>query len=333
MRSVTGPQRRRLAVVFAVLGNALPIAIATAGGWSTHPAAFFVGAAGSCVVPLLVTGLPSRLWRVQRVAAFAGLPLLTAMQAGSGGAGSRYAILMMMAMFWFGLEGSDRELALMFVLLVACAFLPMFLIGAPDYPVSLSSAATLVVVSGAVAAAMRTAAREAARLAALLRREATIDPLTGVLNRRGWEQEAGRELERAGRAGRPVVAVVFDLDGFKRLNDTHGHDAGDEMLRLTSKRIRAALRAGDIVARLGGDEFVAMLPDATAESAVGAVTRLQAEATPDLRLSAGAALHDAGETLGQLVRRADAALYAAKAAGGHRCELAPNGPRRVPVAA
>jgi diguanylate cyclase (GGDEF)-like protein len=313
---------RRTLVALALLGNVVPVGIATASNWSSHRLPFFVGAAGVCVVPVLVTALPVRFVLLRRLAAFVGIPMLTLMQAYTGGSASGYAVLMMMAMVWFGLQATDREIVAMVALLAACSYLPMLTVGAPAFPVHWGNATLLLLIGSTVAGTLRFAMREAARLTERLRREAAIDPLTGLLNRRGWERAAGAELERARRTNWPISFVLIDLDEFKQLNDARGHDEGDRTLRETAERIRTTLRTIDISARIGGDEFVILLPDSTPEGAVAAVERLR-EITLLATFSAGVALWEPDEGLEELVRRADLALYAAKTSGGNRTELAP----------
>ncbi len=170
-------------------------------------------------------------------------------------------------------------------------------------------------------------------------RQARTDPLTGLLNRRAFLDEIFRRIERLDRDGVPGTLMFIDLDHFKSLNDTHGHDAGDEALRLTSDLLRAACRAADLVARLGGDEFAVWL-DGTDELAAAeraealrltapeALANIghgigEAEAGPlavALTMSIGIATRwpGHGDTIEALVSRADQAMYEVKRAGrGH----------------
>ncbi len=315
--------RRARAVGFALAGNVIPVAIATATNWSSHHTVFFVGAVGACAVPLIVTMVPPRHRTIRRAAAFAGLPMLTLLQAYSGGAASGYSVLMMMAMVWFGLQGSDEEVVAMIVLLAACSYLPMLLVGPPAYPVSWGNATLLVMIGATVAGSLRLAMRETRRLTERLRQEAVIDPLTGLLNRRGWELAAQQTLAQARRSGAFVSLIAFDLDEFKQLNDTLGHDEGDRVLRETADRMLRTLRASDVVARLGGDEFAALLTATSPNAAITVLGRLR-EITPSrASFSAGIARWADDEQLDDLLRRADLALYAAKAGGGNRTEHAP----------
>ena len=320
--SYSARQRRR-ALRFAVLGNALPIAVATATNFDSHHAVFYIGAVGACIAPVVVTMMTRRHPVPFYAAAYGGIPALTMMQAYSGGAASGYAVLMMMAMIWFGVQTSDRELAIGMGVLAACAYLPMLIFGPPAYPVSWGHATLLVLVGLSVAYSLRAVTRETQKLNTRLRKEATVDDLTGLLNRRGWRMAAERELARAAREGSQVGLLLLDLDSLKEINDTRGHDEGDRVLVETADRMRAALRAGDVLARLGGDEFGALLMDISDGQALAAVDRLK-QMTPELgSFSAGVAAWDGSQGLDELLRRADVALYSAKTDGGSRVEIAP----------
>jgi diguanylate cyclase (GGDEF)-like protein len=160
----------------------------------------------------------------------------------------------------------------------------------------------------------------AARLAEL-EAQATTDPLTGIGNRRSFQMALETELKRATRDARPLTLVLIDLDGFKEINDTHGHPFGDGVLQMVAEKMRAALRATDVLARVGGDEFAILCPGTQREQAENLVERAREAAAGaiggvSLTWSAGMAgfPQDAreGETL---VDCADVALYCAKASG------------------
>jgi diguanylate cyclase (GGDEF)-like protein len=317
------PFGRARLLAFAIVGNIVPVIIAAATHRWTHHTVFFVGAAVGCVAPLVVTLVPRRRRILFWSAAFAEIPALTLMQAYSGGAASGYSVLVIMAMVWFGLAATDLELVGGMLVLAACCVLPMVLIGAPAYPLTWGHAALVTLVGVTVAGSLRAVTRELGTLAQRFAQEAVVDDLTGLLNRRGWRYTAPRELVRAARSGNPITLVTLDLDNFKELNDEQGHEQGDRALRDTAERIRATLRAGDVVARLGGDEFVALLTNSTLTGSVAAIDRLR-DATPALEgFSSGIAVWDRKEDLTELLRRSDLALYAAKAAGGGRTEVAP----------
>jgi diguanylate cyclase (GGDEF)-like protein/PAS domain S-box-containing protein len=157
-----------------------------------------------------------------------------------------------------------------------------------------------------------------------VRHEADHDPLTGLANRRALERTLEAALARASARSRSVGVIMLDLDGFKAINDTHGHAAGDEALREVASRLRRCVRERDLVARLGGDEFVVVLSDLGGRSAAveHSVTRIQ-EALSEpfgptpmaLRSAVGVATFpsDAG-TAADLLAHADRAMYVDKAA-------------------
>jgi diguanylate cyclase len=151
------------------------------------------------------------------------------------------------------------------------------------------------------------------------------DHLTGTLNRRGMNDAMQREIARAGRTGKPMCVSMLDLDNFKKLNDTHGHAAGDAALVHLAKVIRHTVRPTDVIARYGGEEFVIILTDTDLDTAVSITVRLQRELTKRFFLhnnerllvtfSAGVAQIRKGEEEEQLVQRADQAMYQAKVQG------------------
>ncbi len=178
------------------------------------------------------------------------------------------------------------------------------------------------------------------RLRERLRSQALQDPLTGLFNRRYLEDRLDREVRRARRRGLPLSLVMLDLDHFKRINDTQGHEAGDRVLQAVAEALETTLRAEDVAARYGGEEFTVLLPGTPLEEACwvaeklrGAVGRLRVRHAglilPGVSVSAGvAALPEDGEgDAGELLRLADAALYDAKEGGRDRLVAARVDPR------
>lgn len=173
-------------------------------------------------------------------------------------------------------------------------------------------------------------------LAQQLRRQMRDDPLTNVLNRRGLDEAASRAIASARRYGRSLALVVCDLDGFKALNDGHGHMVGDAALRGFAQLLTAAVRRGDIVARMGGDEFGLLLLETNAAAAADVMDRVRAEvgflilsSAPHARLCASFGVTDLLPDdihLDDMVVRADTALYDAKRNGKNRVAVwrAPN---------
>lgn len=161
-----------------------------------------------------------------------------------------------------------------------------------------------------------------------LRRLAETDPLTGLLNRRALHETAAAACRALRDRGLPVAVIAFDLDGFKRLNDTHGHAAGDRALREMAEAARADIRAEDLIGRIGGDEFAIVLPRADAEGALRLAERLRRslESLPlpyPVTASFGvAASTDPEESFVETLARADCALYVAKQGGRNRALVA-----------
>ncbi len=155
--------------------------------------------------------------------------------------------------------------------------------------------------------------------------EARTDALTGLLNRRGFDERAALELARARRAHRAIAVAVFDLDYFKRINDEWGHEVGDRVLAHVGAVIASESRGVDVTARIGGEEFVVLLPGCDTDAAVAYSERVRvalaasdASQLPTVRLSAGILAAIAPGSIEQLLRGADSALYDAKRAGRDR---------------
>lgn len=158
------------------------------------------------------------------------------------------------------------------------------------------------------------------------------DQLTGSLNRRGMDDIFEREADRADRRGTSLCIAMLDLDNFKKLNDTHGHAAGDEALIHVVRIVKQTLRSIDVIARYGGEEFLIVMPETSLDEAAKAMTRVQRELTThfftanDQRLfitfSAGVALRASHEAQDSVVKRADKAMYEAKKTGKNRVIVA-----------
>ncbi len=144
--------------------------------------------------------------------------------------------------------------------------------------------------------------------------QARTDPLTSLPNRRWLPDELERALTRARGQHFELCLALIDLDHFKRFNDENGHQAGDRLLREAADHWRAALRTSDFLARYGGDEFIALLPDCDIDEAQMVIDRLCAATPAGISSSAGIATWDGRESPAELIARADAALYATKAA-------------------
>ena len=157
-----------------------------------------------------------------------------------------------------------------------------------------------------------------ARLDAMTRQ----DPLTGLVNRRGWDDHLTREIARMARTGRPLSVAILDLDRFKAFNDAHGHLVGDQLLKAAAGAWSSALRASDVLARWGGEEFVVLMPETATADATAVLSRM-AERTPmDQTFSAGLVTVTSDVDPDALVAAADRGVYRAKFLGRDRIEVA-----------
>jgi diguanylate cyclase (GGDEF)-like protein len=175
-----------------------------------------------------------------------------------------------------------------------------------------------------------------------LRSQSIRDPLTGLFNRRYLEETLARELSRANRTGQSLGLIMFDVDHFKRLNDTFGHDAGDTVLRELGRFVERNFRTSDVACRFGGEEFVILVPDTELEQLERRAQRLreaikqvafshQGIPLGTVTISLGAGISpDHGDSPDSLLGAADAALYRAKNAGRDRAVLA-TAPQSAPM--
>jgi len=183
------------------------------------------------------------------------------------------------------------------------------------------TALAYLAVLGVAMAGLQTLRRREAQMARLI----IQDPLTNVLNARAFAERLGQELDRNRRYPRPLALMYMDLDNFKVINDTHGHQTGDAVLKLVADAMRTSVRQADIVGRLGGDEFAVIMPETDAHLADAAAKRLVVglrnvfKGTPNVTASIGVVSCTATEaSTDDLLRRADQAMYDAKKSGKDR---------------
>jgi two-component system, cell cycle response regulator len=185
----------------------------------------------------------------------------------------------------------------------------------------------------AAPAALALARERAEAQAESFAHAATIDPVSGLFNRRFFQVRLEEELQRARRHNMHVALLLIDLDDFKAINDTFGHMVGDVVIKDTADILRRSVRAFDVCTRFGGEEFAIVMPDSSQQSAINVAERIR-QRVEDYRLadvrplhltaSVGIAVSGADDTVGDLVAGADQALYLAKRAGKNQTRAMPD---------
>ena len=229
-----------------------------------------------------------------------------------GGPTAGFGPLVLLPVIWASVRGRRDELAVAVVGVALVYIAPAVLIGAPRYPAgSWRSGVMFAVISATIGITVIQLVRKVQTLIGEMAVLAGTDELTGLANRRAWQELLTRELGVAARIGKPLSVVLIDLDFFKDYNDKHGHLAGDRLLLATTSAWHHVLRESDVLARWGGDEFSLLLPACGAGQALDVIERLRA-ACSDLQFSAGVAEWRPGHTAQELLTAADEALYKAK---------------------
>jgi diguanylate cyclase (GGDEF)-like protein len=232
-----------------------------------------------------------------------------------------YAPFFIIVFMWVGLHHRSGTSLLLALPAAAAYMVPGLAAHAPDGALS-----SVTIAIPACVLVGETIARTVGRLRQVerdLSQLALRDDLTGLANRRAFVTVGEQLLRVAERAQETVLLVFADLDGMKSINDRHGHAAGDEALRQAAQLLRETFRKADLVARIGGDEFCVLLAGHAPEAKVG-IDRLrdavaaQPPGSPPVALSLGVAEGSPGITIEDLIRRADAAMYADKALRSHR---------------
>ncbi|MCA0146750.1 bifunctional diguanylate cyclase/phosphodiesterase [Blastococcus sp. LR1] len=287
----------------------------------------------------LVLGTPGELARIHPAIAALG-PITAVVGLGVMRWGNRvpqlfYRVLLAVGAVGIGLfayvspteSGAVAILALM-VFASMAAFLFFSLVWSYSFLVELLVIGTVVVVArGDVTAGSALVlgvlvVGSAGAVGVLARRAASAgeDALTGLVNRRGFDEALDAAVRTSVRTGEPLSAALFDLDHFKAVNDARGHAAGDELLRTVADTWSSLLPPGAILARHGGDEFSLLLPGHDGAAALACAEALRAT-LPDVGTSVGVAQFALGDSPADLMRRADAALYRVKSVGRGRSEL------------
>jgi diguanylate cyclase (GGDEF)-like protein len=266
--------------------------------------------------------LPAWLQALPPLAVFVMVALV---RDAEGGAASLYTYtpVVLLPVFWFALYGTRPQLLISVIAVGATFAIPTAAVGGDAYPATELLAAVLwMAIAGVIGFTISELAQQREVLERRLERIARTDVLTGLPNRRAWDEELKRELARADRNGTPLCVALLDLDHFKEFNDMHGHQAGDEHLRAVALLWRARLRTVDLIARYGGEEFAVILTGATLARAREVVERLRGSVPAGETVSSGIAEWGRSEPGAELVARADAALYEAKRTGRDRAVAA-----------
>ncbi len=297
---------------------------------------------GGCAVVLLLLAIMRALRgvpvRVQGIAMYVAVYGLQAAIGIALGAESPLQMPGLLIVMFFSMLALPRASDSWINVVLAALSLPIVLPPAPqraDLVYAVAHFATVAVLAWAACALMEHASAQGFAYRRRLQQEAGTDALTGVANRREFEKAVVRETGRARRGGQPLALAIIDIDHFKRVNDRHGHDAGDRLLRAVAHALQTHVRRSDLLARIGGEEFALLMLDAPSPGHLLLLERLR-QAVAVLRVPAsdneaigctvsiGVAEFAAGEAdWSSLHKRADQALYTAKETGRDRVIQAP----------
>jgi two-component system cell cycle response regulator len=310
-------------LALAFLSVALPRSVGLPAVGIAAPIAAVAATAAALAAALLIRGAAVlRGWAFQIV--LAGATALVTAAVWDGGSSSRYSVLYVLIVLYAAYFFSRLQTAVQ-VVFAASAYAAAVLTHDPgrgDFARWLISVGVLGVATVLVFALKERLEGVITRLEAAAR----TDVLTGLLNRRGFEETFDTELERAKRSGRELSLIVGDLDHFKALNDRHGHGAGDAALEAVATVMNATKRRIDSTARIGGEEFALVVPETDEHEAYMLAERLRlavseafADGAPSLTISFGVAVYPRhGRTAETLFLAGDQALYAAKELGRDR---------------
>lgn len=230
-----------------------------------------------------------------------------------------YSPVVLLPVFWFALYGTRRELFASVIAVGITYAVPSPALGSGGYAATEAIAAALwASIAGIAGLTISELVRQRESLAARLDVMARTDALTGLPNRRAWDETLDGELARADRSNSRVCIALLDLDRFKEFNDLNGHPAGDTHLKEAASLWRSRLRNSDLIARYGGEEFAVLLTATSLAQARDVVETLRSCVPRDETVSAGLAQWDGIESGAELVARADHALYEAKRLGRDR---------------
>jgi diguanylate cyclase (GGDEF)-like protein len=226
-----------------------------------------------------------------------------------------YSPVVLLPVFWFALYGTRPQLLVAVIGVGVTYAVPSPALSGGYPPTEVIAAALWMVIAGIAGFTISELVRQRELLAARLELTARTDALTGLPNRRAWDEELEREILHAGRTETALCVALLDLDYFKRYNDLNGHPAGDSHLKEVASLWRSHLRSADLIARHGGEEFAVLLTATDAGQAERVIEALRGCVPREETVSAGLAQWDGAESGLELLARADRALYQAKRAG------------------
>ena len=315
-----------------LLGRAAPFAVAMAVAFAVLPLGHEETDAGRLGAAIfLAVALAVAVWFVpwqqlpgwtEALPPLAWFGVVALMRSSQEGATASYGPLLLLPVLWLLLYGTRGQLAAAVGCVALSLSVPIAARGGPPIATDLRLAVVWTVIAAVVAFTVLRLVDEIRRQSDELERLASTDTLTGLPNRRVWEDALPRELARSVRSGAPVAIAILDLDHFKLYNDTNGHQGGDLLLKEIAAMWPGELRESDLLARYGGEEFALLLPDCGAADLQPVVEKVRLAMPSGVTASAGAAVWDGVEEAEELIRRADEALYAAKGAGRNRTVVA-----------
>lgn len=286
-----------------------------------------------CLLVIVGPRLPRRCLAMLGPLGVVTISLALSQAPGAGDGAVLYTMPVLWSTFFYGRQGA---VAILGCVAVGHAAALMLLPASSVYPGRWLDVMVSVTASAIVVLALE---RRNQGLLGRLAAEARTDPLTGLVNRRGLEERATVQIAHARRDNSPIALATFDLDHFKRINDTWGHATGDRVLVRLAHLLRREARDIDAIARVGGEEFVVLLPGTDLDGARGFTARIRAGLAdesvgelPTVRVSVGIVSIVAPDDLSILLERADSALYAAKRAGRDRTASWPGDRERRVVA-
>ncbi len=304
---------------------------------------------GSALVLLLlavVRHAPGLSFRAQALVMYCAIYALQAAIGWALGSDSPLQMPGLLVVMFFGVIGLPRASDSLVNVVLAALSVPLVLPAQPhaaDVVYEVAHFATVVALVWAACALLERLSAQSFAYRGRLQLEASTDTLTGLHNRREFESGMVREMERARRMQVPLSLAIIDIDFFKRINDQHGHDVGDVVLRQVAQTLLAHIRKSDLLARIGGEEFALVMLGTQPPGAWVVLDRLRL-AVEALRMPAGAQEIGCTISIGitdrvdsdvdwpMLYKRADQALYAAKESGRNRVVEAP-APARSPMPA